>query len=126
MTPLPSLEGFDVKSAVDRMLGRPELWWQALALFQTHFGDWADTWPAVGGETGLERRKVHALRSASANIGAVRLAFDAEVFERFLLERPAETNSPLAHGLRRQLQYQFDQARAEVARALAAHKGVAV
>ncbi len=125
MSALPTLEGFDVKAAVARMLGQPELWWQALALFETHFGGWAEHWPTAGDDPGLERRKVHALRSASANIGAVRLALDAEVLESFLLERPAESDSPVAQGLRRQLQQEFDKVRAEAARALAEHRGAA-
>ena len=34
VTSIPAhLPGFEVERAVERMLGRPELWWQALGLF---------------------------------------------------------------------------------------------
>ncbi len=125
MTKLPTLDGFDVKAAVARMLGEAELWWQALALFDTHFGDWDSGWQAAQGDIALERRKVHSLRSAAANIGAVRLALDAEVLENFLLARPDEAATPVAQGLRRQLQHEFDLARAGVRQALATRPVVA-
>ena len=111
MSKLPSIDGFDVKAAVARMLGEPELWWQALALFDTHFGSWDSDWRTAQGDIALERRKVHSLRSAAANIGAVRLALDAEVLETFLLANPDAAATPTAQGLRRQLQHEFDLAR---------------
>ena len=125
MSQLPSIDGFDVKAAVARMLGEPELWWQALAMFDTHFGDWDSSWQADVGDISQERRKVHSLRSAAANIGAVRLALDAEVLENFLLTRPDEAATPIAEGLRRQLRHEYELARAGVRQALATRTAVA-
>lgn len=118
MIKLPMLDGFDVKAAIDRMLGQEDLWWQALSLFDDHFGAWDVDWQAALGDIAMERRKVHALRSAAANIGAVRLALDAEVLESFLLARAAESASPTAEGLRHQLQLEFGLARDGVRQAL--------
>lgn len=120
MTQLPRLDGFDVKAAVARMLGEPALWWQALSVYEAHFGHWDAEWQLVLGDTAAERRKVHVLRSAAGNIGAVRLALDAEVFENFLLAYPGEVASPMAEGLRRRLQHEFELAREGVRRTLAA------
>lgn len=119
MSELPTLDGFDVKAAVTRMLGEPALWWQALAVYDAHFGGWDAAWQSALVDITAERRKVHALRSAAANIGAVRLALDAEVLENFLLARPGEADSPMAKGLRRQLQHEFDLVRDSVRRLLA-------
>lgn len=83
------LEGFDVVAAVERMLDRPELWWQAVGLFVAHFSDWKSRWLAAVGEDAAERKQVHALRSAAENIGAVRLAVAAASLEAALLGRLA-------------------------------------
>jgi len=125
MSQLPNIDGFDVKAAVARMLGEPELWWQALAVFDTHFGDWDSSWQAGLGDISLERCKVHSLRSAAANIGAVRLALDAEMLENFLLTRANEAATPFAEGLRRQLQHEYELARAGARLALATRPAVA-
>ena len=125
MSQLPSIDGFDVKAAVARMLGEPELWWEALAMFDTHFGNWDSSWQADVGDISQERRKVHSLRSAAANIGAMRLALDAEVLEALLLTRPDEAATPIAEGLRRQLQHEYDLVRSGVRQALATRKVVA-
>ena len=64
------LEGFDVDDAIARMLGRPQLWWQTLGYFVHEFADWPQRWQASQGDAEHERRVVHALRSAAANVGA--------------------------------------------------------
>lgn len=84
-----NLDGFDVEQAVDRMLGREDLWWQALLLFVDHFAGWEHEWHAVRGDDAEERRLVHALRSAALNVGANRLATAATVLEDLLLIRLA-------------------------------------
>lgn len=83
------LDGFDVTAAVERMLDRPELWWQAVGLFVMHFSDWPLRWQSVMGDDAAERKQVHALRSAAENVGAVRLAAAAARLESVLLERLA-------------------------------------
>lgn len=82
-----SLNGFNVPSAVERMLGQSELWWQALGLFVQHFADWEDAWLGARGDDELERKKVHALRSAAANVGADDLSCAAAVLEELLALR---------------------------------------
>jgi hypothetical protein len=79
-----SLTGFDVAPAVERMLGQAELWWQAVALFIQHFAEWERDWLAARGDDALERKKVHALRSAAANVGANRLSCAAAVLEELI------------------------------------------
>lgn len=84
-----SLEGFDVSAAVDRMLGREDLWWEALCLFLQHFANWEAEWSAAQGDDMAERRCVHALRSAAANVGANQLSCAAAVLEELLMVRLA-------------------------------------
>lgn len=90
------LDGFDVPAAVDRMLGQPALWQQALALFVHHFADWEACWHKAGDELTQERKQVHALRSAAANVGATRLAARAAELE---LAVTAVLKGEPAHGL---------------------------
>lgn len=88
--PVPtSLHGFDVAPAVDRMLGQPELWWQAVGLFVEHFAEWEPAWLATRGDDAAESRQVHALRSAAANVGASHLSCVATVLEELLSIRLA-------------------------------------
>ena len=87
MFPPSSLNGFDVESAVERMLGQPGLWWEAVGLFVAHFAEWERDWLSVRGDDSAEQRKVHALRSAAANVGADRLSCAAAVLEELLLLR---------------------------------------
>ncbi len=78
------LEGFDVEDAIARMLGRPQLWWQTLGYFVQGFADWPQRWLASQGLAADERRAVHALCSAAANVGACELADAARALERAL------------------------------------------
>ena len=84
-----SLEGFDVAATIDRMLGRKDLWWEALCLFLQHFAHWESEWRQAQGDDAAERRCVHALRSAAANVGASQLSCAAAVLEELLLARLA-------------------------------------
>lgn len=84
-----SLKGFDVDAAVERMLGQPELWWTAVGLFVQHFAGWEGEWLAARGDDALECKKVHALRSAAANIGANKLSCAAAVLEDLIVMRLA-------------------------------------
>lgn len=84
-----SLNGFDVDAAIARMLGQPELWWTAVGLFVQHFADWENEWLAVRGDDAQESKKVHALRSAAANIGADKLSCGAAVLEDLIVMRLA-------------------------------------
>lgn len=89
--PLPQdLPGFDVEAAVARMMDNPDLWWQALTIFHTHFADWEAAWHQSRSTREAERKCVHGLRSAAANIGAVRLAAAAAQLENVLMS----SNSP--------------------------------
>lgn len=83
------LEGFDVTAAVERMLGQPALWWQALDLFTRRFAEWEAEWRQTAGNDAAERKRVHALRSAAVTVGAMRLAGVAEELEARLLRRLA-------------------------------------
>lgn len=87
MQACPSLKGFDVEQAVDRMLGQQALWWDALGFFLQHFSQWEKTWRPVIGQDAEERRVVHALRGGAANVGANGLACAATVLEDLLLLR---------------------------------------
>ena len=89
------------------MLDQPLLWWQALGLFVTHFSGWEAAWQASIGDDALERKQVHAVRSAAANVGAVRLAESASALEAWLLARLAGTAGGDADALRRQLRADF-------------------
>jgi len=84
-----SLKGFDVELAIERMLGQPELWWEAVGLFVQHFSAWENEWLAARGDDELERKKVHALRSAAANVGANKLSCAAAVLEELISMRLA-------------------------------------
>ncbi|MFV5214545.1 hypothetical protein ACLIIZ_12560 [Azonexus caeni] len=97
------LEGFDVAAAVERMLDRPELWWQAVGLFVMHFSDWLSRWQGALGEDAAERKQVHALRSAAENIGAVRLAAAAASLEAALLGRLAGREVAISDDCRAEL-----------------------
>jgi HPt (histidine-containing phosphotransfer) domain-containing protein len=87
-----SLKGFDVDAAVERMLGQTELWWAAVGLFVQHFADWEGLWLAARGDDAQECKKVHALRSAAANVGANKLACAAAVLEELIAMRLAGKN----------------------------------
>jgi hypothetical protein len=104
------LEGFDVTDAVARMLDRPELWWQAVGFFVHHFHGWADAWLESVGDDSAERRYVHAIRSAAANVGAMRLAALAESLEKMLLQRIAGEDAVIPVSLRENLAASFGQA----------------
>jgi hypothetical protein len=84
-----SLKGFDVDAAVERMLGQTELWWAAVGLFVQHFADWEGQWLAARGDDAQECKKVHALRSAAANVGANKLSCAAAVLEELIVMRLA-------------------------------------
>ncbi len=105
-----SLEDFDVPAAVARMLDQPALWWQALALFVGHFADWEGAWLASVGDDTSERRLVHALRSAAANVGASQLSASAAALDDLLLQGQAGTAASVFESLRRRLQQDFRQA----------------
>ena len=88
-TPEPptAIAGFDVAQAVDRMLGQPTLWFDALHLFVQHFANWESDWENAQGDDSAERRCVHALRSGAANVGANQLSAVAAVLEELLARR---------------------------------------
>lgn len=75
------LEGFDVAAAVARMLDDEVLWWQSFGLFIEHYADWPGQWEISRAALRDELKQVHSLRSAAANVGAVRLAAAAEALE---------------------------------------------
>ncbi|MCA1938329.1 MAG: Hpt domain-containing protein [Dechloromonas sp.] len=104
------LEGFDVRDAVARMLDRPELWWQAVGFFVHHFSGWEAAWLEVRDNDQAERRCVHAIRSAAANVGAMRLAALAERLEKILLRRIAGEDVNIPVDLRAELAAAFAQA----------------
>lgn len=109
--PVPhSLDGFDVIAAVERMLDQPVLWWQAVGLFVEHFADWEGQWQASIGDDQQERKRVHALRSAAANVGAMQLAEAAGGLEDVLLKRLAGLAAEIPESLRDQLRDSFNQA----------------
>ncbi len=109
------LEGFDVAAAVERMLDRPELWWQAVGLFVTHFSDWPSRWRGALGDDAAERRQVHALRSAAENVGAVRLAAAAARLESALQRRLAGREESISDDWRDDLMAAYLAAMAAVA-----------
>ena len=107
--PPESLPGFEVACTVERMLGRPELWWQAVALFVEHFADWEKQWTAAA-TTCDEQRCVHALRSAAANVGAHHLACIASVLETLLNRQIAgDTQVQIPFSVRQYLRESFRQ-----------------
>ncbi len=87
--PPTELPGFDVAPAVERMLGQPQLWWEAVGLFVDHFADWERQWQAAQGNNDTERRCVHALYSSAANVGANHLSCVAASLEALLRKRCA-------------------------------------
>jgi hypothetical protein len=110
------LPGFNVEAAIGRMLNNAELWWRALAIFHVHFGNWDTTWRISQSERDTERKCVHALRSAAANVGAVELAAAAATLENVLMS--ADFPSPALAPLRVVLLESYDEARRAVATAL--------
>ncbi len=102
-----SLDGFDVSAAVGRMLDQPALWWQAVGLFVAHFADWEAAWQGCVGDDARERKQVHALRSAAANVGATALAASAGALENCLLARLAGGAERVPEALRARLQADF-------------------
>lgn len=117
-----SLDGFDVSAAVGRMLNQPTLWWQAVALFVTHFADWEAAWRASIGDDPLERKQVHALRSAAANVGAREIAASAGALEDSLLARLAGGTDGIPEALRARLLADFRHAWQVAADALEASR----
>jgi HPt (histidine-containing phosphotransfer) domain-containing protein len=105
-----SLDGFDVIAAVERMLDQPALWWQAVGLFVEHFAGWEQMWQQSIGDDAQERKKVHAVRSAAANVGAVQLAEAAGALEDLLLKRLADPATDVPASSRQLLQDTFQQA----------------
>lgn len=103
--PVPhTLDGFDVTAAVARMLDQPALWWQSVGLFVEHFADWELQWLESAGDDALERKRVHALRSAATNVGATTLAAAAAELESALLNRLAGQATSVPDASRQRLQ----------------------
>jgi HPt (histidine-containing phosphotransfer) domain-containing protein len=102
-----SLDGFDVSAAVGRMLNQPSLWWQAVGLFVAHFADWEAAWRDSIGDDPRERKLVHALRSAAANVGAHEIAASAGALEDCLLGRLAGATEDVPDALRARLLADF-------------------
>lgn len=102
------LPGFEVDVTVERMMGRADMWWRVLEIFHVQFCDWPTRWYHSQGVREDERKSVHALRSAAANIGAVRLATAASALESALLSSTCQPSSLAS--LRTQLYQCFDQA----------------
>lgn len=102
-----TLDGFDVTAAVERMLDQPMLWWQAVGLFVEHFADWEQGWQESVGDHGREQKRVHALRSAAANVGAMALAATAADLENQLLKCLAGQEIAVPDSLRQDLQQSF-------------------
>ncbi len=110
------LPGFDIEETVERMMGRTDMWWRVLEIFHSKFGGWHSSWHESQAVRESERKSVHALRSAAANVGAFRLAESAAALENALLE-PGGSQSSLTL-LRLQLQESFDEAQRSAAQAL--------
>jgi HPt (histidine-containing phosphotransfer) domain-containing protein len=104
-----TLDGFDVTAAIGRMLDQPMLWWQAVGLFVEHFADWEQAWQESVGDYAREQKRVHALRSAAANVGATVLAATAADLEKQLLKCLAGQPIVVPDSLRRDLQQAFRQ-----------------
>lgn len=102
--PVPrTLDGFDVTAAVARMLDQPALWWQSVGLFVEHFADWEQQWRESTGDDAQERKRVHALRSAAANVGASALAEAAAALEIALQNRLAGQATSVPDAARQRL-----------------------
>lgn len=104
-----TLDGFNVPAAIERMLDQPAIWWQAVGLFVRHFSDWEKAWLESIGDDAAERRSVHALRSAAANVGAEALSSLAGALEKLLMQRLAGEAASNPERLRQQLQGCFRQ-----------------
>lgn len=103
--PPPSeLTGFAVALAVERMLGQPLLWWEAVGLFVDHFADWETQWQAAQGDDAAEQRCIHALYSSAVNVGANHLSCVAASLEQLLRKRCAGLDAPIPPSLRWYLQ----------------------
>jgi hypothetical protein len=102
------LPGFEVDATVERMMGRADMWWRVLEIFHIQFCDWPTRWHQSQALHEDERKAVHALRSAAANIGAVRLAAAAAALENTLMS--AACPAPSLTSLREQLYECFDEA----------------
>lgn len=89
------------------MLDQPALWWQAVGLFVAHFADWEAAWQGSVGDDALERKRVHALRSAAANLGAQQVAASAGSLESCLLVRLAGGAEAVPEALRTRLLADF-------------------
>ena len=87
------LPGFEVDVTVERMMGRADMWWRVLEIFHVQFCDWPTRWHHSQTVREDERKSVHALRSAAANIGAFRLAAAAAALENALLSAACQTSS---------------------------------
>ena len=98
--PPGNLAGFNVPHAVERMLGEPALWWEALGLFVHHFAEWEAEWQASQGNNEAERRCVHALRSSAANVGADYLSCVAASLEALLAKRCAGQSTAIPPSIR--------------------------
>lgn len=110
MTIPNSLAGYDVPGAVGRMLDQPTLWWEALGLFVSHFADWAESWQLSIGDDALEMKRVHAIGSAAANVGAYRLEAAARTLEAVLRQRLGGTTLAIADSLRATLLAAYSEA----------------
>lgn len=86
------------------------MWWQAVGLFVDHFADWELAWQASLGDAADERKRVHAVRSAAANIGAERLASAAGALETLLLANACGKIDSLPEFLRDELRDCFREA----------------
>jgi HPt (histidine-containing phosphotransfer) domain-containing protein len=106
--PPTALTGFEVDLAVERMLGQPALWFEALQLFVRHFADWESKWQAAQGDDAAERRCVHALRSGSANVGASHLSTVAAALEERLALRCVGQSEAIPESARADLKECFN------------------
>lgn len=98
--PPQTLTGFDVAHAVERMLGQPQLWWEAVGLFVEHFADWEEQWLAAQNNHDAERRCVHALYSSAVNVGAHQLSCVAACLEQLLRKRCAGNGTHIPPSIR--------------------------
>jgi HPt (histidine-containing phosphotransfer) domain-containing protein len=100
LPPPQNLAGFNVDHAVERMLGRPALWWEAVGIFVHHFAEWEAEWLSKQGNNEAERRCVHALRSSAANVGADHLSCIAATLEELLAKRCSGQNVAIPPSIR--------------------------
>jgi len=104
-----TLDGFDVTAAVARMLDQPMLWWQAVGLFVEHFADWEQSWQESIGDNAREQKRVHALRSAAANVGATGLSEAAAALEGQLIKCVEGSATAVPENLRQRVRDSFRQ-----------------